>query len=333
MSSVKELPSSNVGKYIQLVGLMLACGTLVFSYMKKEGIWLYADTQPPSDFVRGDSGVEQAHAGVFVGSDEKTGDPAGPTEQIQGAIVTVTTFWGQGTGFFLRENALITGRHLVEPDLNKIAALEEWVARNKEILQLEEAKLVNYQARLSKMSRRKDKEALNLLIVEREEYLADFRVQYERGEQRLAQQKKAQEQPMLGIRLANGVEQQASLVQISRNYDLALLRLSTVQKNQVLEPPPLDDLLRLGDPVFIPRSFTDARWSIGTFVGYRRIGKDNRMYLQIAAEFFQDKRGSPVVDRSGAVRAVVTKVGQEDQKFVFALPIDKVLDEFAAAFE
>ncbi len=330
MSRTKELPSSNVGKYIQLIGLVLACGTLAFSYMKKEGVWLYADTQPLGNFVK-----EDFVRGGGVGSKEgeKIRDAAGLTEQVQDAIVTVTTSWGQGTGFFLRENALITGRHLIEPDLKKIAALEEQVARNKEALHLEEAKLHTYQARLRKIRKKDSQEALSLLIAEREEYLAAFRAQQERDEQRLVQQKKAKDQPVIRIMHANGVEQQASVVQVSKKYGIALLRASPPQRNSVLEPPLQGTLLQLGATVFIPNDLVpaDSKWSTGTFVGYRRIGKANRMYLQIAAKLAQDKSGSPVVDETGAVRAVVTRVGQAGPGAVFALPIEKVLDEFAAA--
>ena len=41
MSRTKELPYSNVGKYIQLFDLLLALGMLACFYMKKEGIWFY----------------------------------------------------------------------------------------------------------------------------------------------------------------------------------------------------------------------------------------------------------------------------------------------------
>jgi hypothetical protein len=338
MKRTKEPPSSNVGKYIQLVGVILACGTLAFSYMKKEGLWFYADTQPLGDFARGENGAGQAHAGNFAGleKDEKIKEQGKFTELVRGAIVTVTTSWGQGIGFFFRENTLITGRHLVEPDLDKIARLEEQVARNKKILQLEEIKLANYHTRLSKMRRRRDKEARNLLIAEREEYLAGFRVQQERDEQELSRLKKAQEQLAIDIRLANGGKQQATLVQTSKDYDLALLRVPLIEKNPVLKPLPLDVLLSLDSPVFIPENIItdDKKWADGTFLGYRRVGKDNRMYLQIAVKLSQQKSsGSPVVDGAGTVLAVVIQTGLADQASVFALPIDKVFDEFVTAFE
>lgn len=335
MSRTKELPSSNVGKYIQLVGLILACGALPFSYMKKERVWLYADTQLP-DTAQGDS-VGKLHAGpanaAATSSQRREGEATiGFTEQVQQAIITVKTPWGQGTGFFLKEDVLITGQYLVEPDLDKMAALENRVIRNKKILQRELAQLANYHARLSKMQRRKAKKALSALITEREEYLADFRAQQEKDEQILTQQKQAwkqaQKQPGIRVILANRVEQQAALLQSNADYGLALLSLPSAQKNSVLEPPPLNDLLRLGAPVTLPRSVpVDSRsWTYGTFTGYRRIGPDNRMYLQIEAKLSQNKSGSPVLDSAGFVRAVVTQAGQGS---IFAVPVEKVLDAFA----
>ncbi|WP_446010801.1 S1 family peptidase [Candidatus Electrothrix sp.] len=338
MSRTKELPSSNVGKYIQLVGLILACGALPFSYMKKEGLWLYADTQLPD--TAQDDGVGRLHAApantAATSSQRREGKATtGFAEQVQQAIITVTTPWGQGTGFFLKEDVLITGQYLVEPDLNKMAALEDRVIRNKKILQRELAQLADYHARLSKMQRRKAKKALSLLITEREEYLAHFRAQQEKDEQILTQQKQAwkqaQNQPGIRVILANRVEQQAALLQSNADYGLALLSLPSAQNNSVLKPPlPRNDLLRLGAPVILPRSVpVDGRnWTFGTFAGYRRIGPDNRMYLQIEAKLSQNKSGTPVLDSAGFVRGVVTQVGQGP---IFAVPVEKVLDAFAGS--
>jgi hypothetical protein len=320
MSRTKELPFSSVGKYIQLVGLVLACGTLVFSYMKKERLWLYADTPLP-DTTQDDGAVTSSQT-------RKDGITRDFPKQVQQAIVTVTTSWGQGTGFFLKEHALITGQHLVKPDLNRIVALQDRVAQNKELLQLEEEKLANYQARLSNMRKKKEKKALSLLITEREKYLNDWRAQQEKDEQVLAQQQQARQQPRIQIILANGVEHQASLQHIHGDYGLALLSLPTAQENSVLESAPMGDLLRLGDLVVIPETLfgNDKEWITGVFAGYRRIGQDNRMYLQIKAKLSKGKYGSPVLDSTGAVRAVVSKAGQGP---VFAVPIEKVRDAFA----
>ncbi|MCI5210397.1 MAG: serine protease, partial [Candidatus Electrothrix sp. ATG2] len=256
-------------------------------------------------------------------------------EQPPLAIVSVTTSWGRGVGFFIRENALITSKHLVEPDVEKLAALQEQVTRNRKLLDLEEDKLRSYQARLKKVNRGSSKDELNLLIMQRKKHLADFRFQQEKEEQRLAEQKKAQEYSVMTIMLADGSEQNASLVQVSKDYNLALLTTLSARKSPVLQSPPLGSLLRLGDTVFLPGGLvgTEERLITGTFAGYRRVGVQNRMFLQIAADISLDKIGGPVLDVNGHVRGVMTRTGRDGKKAGFAVPIERVVDEFAEVLQ
>ncbi|MCI5119330.1 MAG: hypothetical protein D3913_15625, partial [Candidatus Electrothrix sp. LOE1_4_5] len=112
----------------------------------------------------------------------------------------------------------------------------------------------------------------------------------------------------------------------------------------VLQPPPQGSLLRLGDTVVLPRGFASQKiMTPGIFAGYRRVGIQNRMYLQIHAQPGQhtdntgnpgntnNTGGTPVLDTSGNVHAVVTKTVQDGKEVYFALPFARVLDAFAAA--
>lgn len=386
MSRTKELPSSNIGKYIHICGVLLALGTVIFAYIKHEGIWPYTMIHLLGD-VRargldaevGEIGARSAKQGKTVSADQvNKADQAVPpaladidsAQQLRSAnsassaVVAVTTFWGRGTGFFIQKNFLITSRNIVDPDPKKIATLEEQVIRKREILQTEEAKLQQYQERFKSMKyrgnigntrKKASRQKLDLLmreISEREKYLADLRLQQEREEQRLTEQQQAQKNPVITVRLTDGSEQQASLVQISRKDNLALLSIHDDAVDAVhavyssLEPPPQGSLLRLGDAVVLPRGFPAQKtMTLGTFVGYRRVGIQNRMYLQIHVKPVQntdntgnsgninDTGGTPVLDTSGNVRAVVTKTVQDGREVYFALPFARVLDEFAAVLQ
>lgn len=329
--AAKELPSSSVGNYIQLFGLVLAFGVVGYSYMKKERIWPYLVAQFSGD-ISGDMSTSGPGSGRLSAVPEKERGIYS-AEHLHPAIVSVTTSWGRWPGFFIRENALITSKQVAEPDPEKLTALQEQVDRNRQLLALEEEKMRSYRARLKNMGRGSSKKELNLLISERKKYLADFRFQQEKDEQRLAQQKKAQEHPIIKIIFADSSEQRASLVQINEEYDLALLTSSpSVSQKTVLQPPPLDALLRLGDSVFVPGGSVgvEVRLTAAIFAGYRRLGVQNRMFLQIDTEISQDKSGGPVLDAAGYVRGVVTRTVQDGKGGGFAIPIEKVLDEFAA---
>ena len=88
----KEPPSSDIGKYIQLFGLLLVLGVIGSSYMKKEGGEAHSADQ---------SSEGSASSPV----DENITSFA---EQIRLAVVSVKTSWGRGSGFFIRKNFIIT---------------------------------------------------------------------------------------------------------------------------------------------------------------------------------------------------------------------------------
>ncbi|CAK8714483.1 Trypsin-like peptidase domain-containing protein [Candidatus Electrothrix laxa] len=327
----KELPSSDIGKYIQLFGLLLALGVAAYFYMKKEGIGPYAAMQSSDELT---SSLKQE--GAIAGVEQRTGLSA--VDQVRLATVSVRTSWGRGTGFFIRKNFIVTCKHVVEPDFENMAALQEQVQRNRQLLDFEEKKLNSYRVRLKKVSRGSSKDGLKILILERERYLADFKARQEKDELDLAEQKKARQRPAIQILLSDGSEQSASLVQISQTYDLALLTSVAVQKNSVLEPSPPGALLRLGDPIFVSGSSTDPEKSVttGVFSGYRRIGLQNQMFLQIDPEIFLDKSDGPVVDAAGYVRGIVTGTVRKSERTdfaIFAIPVERVFDEFSAFLE
>lgn len=313
--TAKELPSSDIGKYMQLFGLLLALGVLGSSYMKKEGIGPYSAAQAPGDIT---SSLRQDISTV---------------EQVRPVIVSVKTPWGRGTGFFIKKSFIITSKQVVEPDLEKLTALQEQVKLNRQLLDFNEEKLINYRARLKKMGGGSSKDGLKLLILERERYLVDFKVRQEKDELRLTEQQKTREYPALKIGLYDGSEQSASLVQMSQNYDLALLTVTSVQNSPVLEPSPSGSLLRLGDPIFVFDGSVSPEKSMttGSFSGYRRVGVRNQMFLQIDAEIPQNKRGGPVLDAAGHVRGIATRTVRDGKNIGFAIPIERVFDEFAAS--
>ncbi|MDU9048122.1 MAG: S1C family serine protease [Candidatus Electrothrix sp. Rat3] len=315
-NAAKELPFSDIGKYIQLLGLLLAFGVAGSSYMKKEGIGPYSAAPPPDDLP---SSLKQEVS--IAGLD-----------QARLATVSVRTSWGRGAGFFIRKSFIITSKQVVEPDAEELAALQEQVRRNRQLLNFEEEKLSSYRARLKQMGRGSSKDELKILMNEREKHLADFRFRQEKDELDLAAQKKASEHPAIKIVLADGSEQSASLVQMSQEHDLALLTLASVRNSPVLEPSPPSAVLRLGDPVFVYGSSPDAekRVTPAIFSGYRRIGVQNQMFLQVDTEILLDKCGGPVLDAAGYVRGIATRAVQDGKAIGFAIPIERVFDEFAA---
>ncbi|XCN72080.1 MAG: S1C family serine protease [Candidatus Electrothrix aestuarii] len=329
----KELPWSNIGQYIQLLGLLLFFGVVGSSYMKKEGLGPYASAQTVDEGKPPEINVQFPPA---------TGEKGARTalalaEAIRPSLVSVRTLWGKGTGFFLQGNFILTCKRYIEPDRDLLPALQRKIAKNTKLLAFEGEKLTSYQARLKKMRKGDERDKLKLLISERKKYLADFRFRQEQDEQRLVQQKQAQEQPEMHIMLADGSEHTAILVHMSSRYDLALLRLASLQKDTILASPPpstaFSAVLKLGELLVLPSSSPTEKITIHSFAGYRRIGVQNQMYLQLNAVIPQEKSGAPVLDATGFVRGVVISAVGQEEGAGFAVPIEKVLEEFAAVLQ
>ena len=330
--AAKGLPSSNIGKYIQLLGLLLALGVVGSSYMKKEGGEAHSAAQSSGDSTGSPAGGSRVERLIAALEGKNTISLA---EQVRPAIVSVKTSWGSGSGFFIRKKFIITCKQVVEHDPEKLAALRKRVRRNRQLLDLEEEKLSSYQARLKQMGRGSSKDELKILIHEREKHLADFRFRQEKDELDLTEQEKALEHPVITIVLADGSEQRASLVQMSQDYDLALLTLASVQNSPVLELSPSDLLLRSGDPIFIfgGSAGPEKRVTTKIFSGYRRVSVRNQMFLQISTEIPQDKIGGPVLDGAGYVRGIATGTVQAGKGVGFAIPVERVFDEFATVLQ
>ena len=299
--------------------------------MKKEGIGPYAAAQASDEAKSREKNAQSLP--VVRESRERVAF----AEKVRPVLVSVTTLWGKGAGFFWQGNFIVTTRHCLEPDQNVLISLEERITQNRELLVIEEEKIANYQARLEQMRKGHEQDKLKLLISERKKYLADFRFRQEQDEQRLAEQKQAQGQPDIQIMLADGSEHTATLVQVSSSYDLALLRLDSLQKNfileDVLENPPAGSVLKLGDLVILPSSSVDEKMTTNSFAGYRRIGVQNQMYLQLHTVIPQHKSGGPVLDAAGYVRGVVTQAVGQEENAGFAIPIERVFEEFAAVLQ
>ncbi|CAK8722072.1 Trypsin-like peptidase domain-containing protein [Candidatus Electrothrix aarhusensis] len=331
--SAKELPFSNIGNYIQLLGLLLAFGVIGSSYMKKERIGPYSAAQAPDDLT-GSLRQELSRAAGLAGLDPRT--VLSTVEQVRPVIVSVKTPWGRGAGFFIKKSFIITSKQVVEPDSEKLAVLQEQVQRNRQLLDFEEEKLSSYRARFKKVGRGSSRDGLKLLILERERYLVNFKVRQEKDELRLTEQQRALKHPALKIGLSDGSEQSASLVQMSQNYDLALLTVTSVQNNFVLEPSPSGSF-RLGDPIFVfgdsagsEKNVIAGNFIPGNFSGYRRVGVFNQMFLQIDVEIPLNKSGGPVLDATGYVRGIATRTERNGKNVGFAIPIERVFYEFTA---
>ncbi|MCI5222002.1 MAG: serine protease, partial [Candidatus Electrothrix sp. AR4] len=230
-------------------------------------------------------------------------------------------------------NYIVTNKHVIEFDENQFNAITKRIERNRKLLDLEDQKLKNYRARMAKMPNGPLKSQRKILIKEQEDYLQNLQMKQQQDEERIAKQEQAMRNPEIKIFLLDGSEHVAAHSVTSQDYDLAILALFS-HDGVFLKKPPNGSPFRQGDRVYTVGNPVGLRHTVtaGVFSGYRR-NTDNKMYLQTDAAINPGNSGGPLVDENGYVHGVNTMVLRDTEGIGFAIPIERVFDEFSSMLQ
>jgi serine protease Do len=252
-----------------------------------------------------------------------------PIERARDATVVIRTPWGSGAGFFVDgQGHIITNRHVVEFDRNKLAALREQLSRLEKAL-AEEKRMVEQLQR-----------DLAGIVNQDWRRQAEGRIAY--GRQQIRKYQELHEQlestrrtveyytPLSDLRviLVDGREHRINAVHLSRNLDLALLSLqggsggvAPLRPN----PHPLPQGARvytIGNPSGLRHTVTS-----GIVSGYRRT--ERGLLVQTDAPINPGNSGGPLIDEEGRVVGVNTLLLQDAQGIGFAIAAREVWQEFS----
>jgi S1-C subfamily serine protease len=252
-----------------------------------------------------------------------------PVEKARQATVSIETPWGTGSGFFIAKNYIVTNKHVVEFNTSDLKEIQEKIQTSRKIIDLEGQKIAELRKRMKKMPSGPDKSQLDIIINERMKYLEEITKQQEESEQRLAKLEKDAAVPQIKIVLSDGSEHLAGYIMVSSNYDLALLALfshdgATLQKSGM----PIrqgDKVYTIGSPVGLRNTVT-----AGVFSGYRQRDTDAQVFLQTDAAINPGNSGGPLIDERGFVHGVNTMILKDTEGIGFAIPIEKVFEEFGS---
>ena len=328
----------------------------VYKYQDKNGKWHFTD-KPPKD--KKTSAVTTAASSQAVRSDlgsdlQQKFKPASKTDEASLSVVTVQTSTGSGSGFFVTADGyIITNRHVIRP-----ATTNQW----KET----ESKLEDYEQRLAdfKADIDDDEERLNenqRTIDENREYMESSRAsdserkRYERYVKRyrknkrrhdanVAQYKKLEREyrekksnfgfnssmsnfsKKFTIILKSGKKLKARLVKISKDHDLALLKLDNYStpfltlSNQKY-PRQGTRVFAIGSPLGITDSLTAGI-----------ITKSSRDHLFTDTQILPGNSGGPLIDADGKVLGVNTAVVAQNRNadgLGVAIYVSRIRSEFA----
>lgn len=243
------------------------------------------------------------------------------------ATVSIETPFGTGSGFFIREEWIITNRHVIEVDSQKTAEMRIKYEKAKRYTDLEDQKLRGYRKRLRTVPKGPEKSQIIMIIEQKEEELAQALGKLQAIEEQLQRL----EQPIgasdIKVILSDGSEHYANYMQMSDSYDLAILSLyANNHKILTRGRRPLsqgDKVYTIGSPVGLRQTVT-----AGIFSGYRKKRDSGQRMLQTDAPINPGNSGGPLIDEQGYVHGVNTSIIRGTEGIGFAIPIDAVFTEF-----
>lgn len=254
---------------------------------------------------------------------------ASAIQRARNATVSIETPWGTGSGFFVNKNYIVTNRHVVEFDEEKLADFKDKMETSRRMIELEKQKIDEMKRTYRQMPKGPSRSQLAIIIAQHEEELNKVLPRYEEGERRLEQLDRKVRPSDIKIIMADGSEQEANYLLVSENSDLALLSLFSGDWSYI-ERPPATVGLQQGDKVYTIGSPVGLRSTVtaGVFSGYRQQIGDGQVYLQTDAAINPGNSGGPLIDEHGFARGVNTMILRDTEGIGFAIPIEKVFEEF-----
>lgn len=286
----------------------------VYRYQDANGRWQFTDRPPPgmaNGSRDGDEGAEDARSqaqsdrndlAARLGKKYQSDDPV---QRATLAVVSVKAMLGEGSGFFVTgDGYLLTNRHVVRPDMPEPVA--ERLERIDEAEQKLERQAHRYSQESLSEARRKLQEARR-----------------EIGWRTAA----AAAQQSFEIRLKDGETRKAHLVAVSRDHDLALLKLDGVVTPSLMPggaryPVQGEAVYAIGNPLGVSDSLTSG---YVTQVGAELIHTD--------VQLLPGNSGGPLVNEDGELLGVNFAKRTQGrnanyQGFGMTVPIRLALEEF-----
>ncbi|MBM9614506.1 trypsin-like peptidase domain-containing protein [Desulfobulbus rhabdoformis] len=246
------------------------------------------------------------------------------------ATVAIETPWGKGSGFFITDTTVVTNKHVVHPLPKQIEQLREKLTTSRRLITLEQEKLARYRAQLEQTTDTASRLQLMIIIKEIEQQLAEVLPKQDLAENRLRNMESPLISSEIKIFLIDGTELSASATQLSPTHDLALLTAYT-SGAVPLPAAPHNAILQQGQRVFTIGNPVGLRNTItaGIFSGYRKHITTGELMLQTDAPINPGNSGGPLIDEQGRVHGINTMIIRNTQGIGFAIPIQRVFEEFS----
>lgn len=248
------------------------------------------------------------------------------------ATVSIETPFGSGSGFFIRDEWIVTNRHVIEINAEKVQEAKAKYEKAKRFVDLEEQKLRGFRKKLPSIPNGPAKSQFVMIIEQKEQELREALGKLKGVEDQLNRLEQPIHASDIKIILADGSEYFANYLLVSDNYDLAILSLfagnhETLRRGRRALAQG-DKVYTIGSPVGLRNTVTS-----GIFSGYKQRRSDNHILLQTDAPINPGNSGGPLIDEHGFVYGINTSILANTEGIGFAIPIDTVFSEFGSALQ
>ena len=257
-----------------------------------------------------------------------------PIEHARNATVSIETPWGIGSGFFMKENYIVTNKHVVETNKEELKEFRNKVQTLSELIDLERQKIKEMRQQMNELPEGPARKQLAIIIEKRNEEIAKVMPKLEQEQKQLKNLERHLQPENIKIIMANGSKYTANHLEVSPKHDLALL--SVYASDQTLLQRPAENMaLQQGDKVYTIGSPVGLQNTVtgGIFSSYRKQESDGTILLQIDAPINPGNSGGPLIDEKGYVHGVNTMILRNTQGIGFAIPIETVYEEFQSTLQ
>jgi serine protease Do len=275
------------GRLLQVVLLVIVTASVTYYFSRgktEQGIPAANTAESPTAhqvFPKADAPAQPSRP---VSPNNMPATHANPIQHASNATVSIETPWGVGSGFFVKENYIVTNKHVVETNKEELKEFRSKVQTHSELIDLENQKIREMHQKMNELPEGPSRKQLAILIERHKEELAKFLPQFEKEEKQLKNLEKHIQPGDIKIIMANGEKYTANHLEISQKNDLALLSLYASDQT-LLERPAGNTPLQQGDKVYTIGSPVGLRNTVtaGIFSGYRKREADGVLLLQVDA--------------------------------------------------
>lgn len=330
-----------------------------YKYQDEHGYWQYTDRprpglQPSGEALPGLAAKPHPTRNLNAALRARF-SPETPIQDATLSTVTVKTPVATGSGFFISSAGhLLTNKHVIKlPELErqtiqqsfgdveqKLDRYRKRLAWREEELERYRKDLAEYDARLQalpegagKANRQADYQSKQAQYQTLQQELAADRRELQAAENQVTTQRREMDWKLavsgatntFTLILKDGTELTASLLAVSPDHDLALLKLDQYQTPSLLPATPQD--IVQGVPVYAIGSPLGLRDSISAGV----VSGFEASFIRTDAKIYPGNSGGPLVLANGRVIGINTmkKITEKFEGIGYAITIDTALQEFA----